>query len=252
MKNLKSFRTNRPHPTHAIRSRHLVDELTDSTIYLSISSVASKPWLMCTISVFSWTTAAFQHQRQDQGARHPPAQDQWPVSTNLFSFVVSPSSPSLLPCPARTSLASPLTHRYSVFRSPFIPCLCLLHIPHGPLFPVRDPLRRVSPGQVLETRGFHRKSILRPFYSSFLRFSSSLAGSPRLLVLPSFGFSFVSRSRCHAKRHAFSFRMSFNSVNERKCEEKMMLRTGNTRRRDYKKAQFVYLLPYRVSRHGIL
>jgi len=170
-----------------IRSRHFSRRIKRRHD-LSISSVASEPWLMCTISVFSWTTAAFQHQRQDQGARHPPAQDQWPVSTNLFSFASSPSS-SLPPCPtshARPSLAPPLAHRHRVSRSPLILCLCLLHTPHGPLFPVRDPLRRVSPGQVLETRGFHRKSILRPFHSSFLRFSSSHAGSPRLLVLPSF------------------------------------------------------------------
>lgn len=218
-----------------IRSRHLAGELTDGMIYLSISSVASEPWLMCTISVFSWTTAAFQHQRQDQGARHSPAQDQWPVSTNLFSFAASPPSSSFPPCltsHARPSLAPPLTHCRPVFRSLLILCLCLLHIPHGPLFPVRDPLRRVSPGQVLETRGFHRKSILRPFHSSFLRVSSSLAGFPRLLVLPSFTSALFPVLPAVPKRHAFSFRMSFNSVNEGKCEGRVMLGTGNTRRRD--------------------
>lgn len=109
---------------------------------------------------------------------------------SLFFRSASPSSSSssLPPCltsHAHSSLA-PLTHCHPVFRSLLILCLCLLHIPHGPLFPVRDPLRRVSPGQVLETRGFHRKSILRPFHPSFLLVSSSLAGFSRLFVLPSF------------------------------------------------------------------
>lgn len=70
------------------------------------------------------------------------------------------------------------------------------HIPHGPLFPVRDPLRRVSPGQVLETRGFHRKSILRSSFPIPFSFPSSLAGSSRLLAFPSPILSFVSCSSC--------------------------------------------------------
>lgn len=190
---------------------------------------------MCTISVFSWTTAAFQHQRQDQGARHPPAQDQWPVSTNLFSFTTSPTSSSLLPCStshARFLSRSTSGHRHPVPRSPLILCLCLLHIPHGPLFPVRDPLRRVSPGQVLETRGFHRKSILRPFHPSFLRFSSFLAGSPRLLVLSSFTSALFPVHPAAQSATLSRFRMSFNSVNERKCEGRITPRTRNMRRRD--------------------
>ena len=46
-------------------------------------------------------------------------------------------------------------------------------------------------------------------------------------------FSFVSRSPSAAQSATLSrFRMSFNSVNERKCEGRMTPRTRNTRRRD--------------------
>lgn len=203
---------------------------------------------MCTISVFSWTTAAFQHQRQDQGARHPPSQDQWPVSTNLSFLLPRARSrfppPSSLLSPRHTlarSLALPLAYRYLVFRSPLILRLCLLHIPHGPLFPVRDPLRRVSPGQVLETRGFHRKSILRPLPPplSFALVSSSLSLAASTAARSFFlYFSFVSRSLCRAKRHAFSFRMSFSSLNEGKWAREERRREPEIRRNEIKSVQF--------------
>lgn len=133
-----------------------------------------------------------------------------------------------------SSLAPSLGHRHPVLRSPLILCLCLLHIPHGPLFPVRDPLRRVSPGQVLETRGFHRKSILRPFHPSFLCFSSSLVGSPRLLVPPSFTSTLFPVHPAAQSATLSRFRMSFNSVNEHKCEGRMTPRTRNMRLKNTK------------------
>lgn len=161
----------------------LADELTNDAIYLSHLSRASQ-WLMCIISVFSRATAAFQYQRQDQGARHSSAQDQWSVSTNLFFahfFFGGGGFSSLCLMSYVRPLSIPLSHPSSLAVLLYFPSYPL-HIPHGPLFPVRGLLRRVSLGQVPETRGFHRKSILRlSSPSPFLLPSSAFLLSPALL-----------------------------------------------------------------------
>lgn len=130
----------------------------------SIYRICRESWLMCIISVFSRATAAFQYQRQDQGARHSFAQDQWSVSTIFFPYSfqffwgISFSLCLMPPCLLLSIFSSIVTSLFAfvLLHSLFYP----LHIPRGPLFPVRGLLRRVSLGQVPETRGFHRKSIL--------------------------------------------------------------------------------------------
>lgn len=186
---------------------------------------------MCAISVFSRATAALQHQRQDQGARHPPAQDQWPVSTNFFSSVSS------------LSFASSLSH-VRPFYPPLIAIslssqfsyssLYSLHIPHGPLFPVHDPLRRVSPGQVLETRGFHLIWTGSPFFAPSRSLLPSaflpLALHGRSLFLPLSQPCFP--SFLPSKRNT-----SFDPVNEGKCEGKITPQIGNTGRKRLEKSR---------------
>lgn len=107
-----------------------------------------------------------------------------------------------------------------------------LHISHGPLFPVRDPLRRVSPGQVLETRGFHLIWTGSPFFvpsrsllpSAFL----PLALHGRSLFLPLSQLCFP--SFLPSKRNT-----SFDPVNESKCEGKITPQIGNTGRKRLEK-----------------
>lgn len=117
----------------------------------------------------------------------------------FFTPSLSHVTLALLPPPPPQLPLTPLPPRS--FRSLLILCLCLSHIPHGPLFPVRDPLRRVSPGQVLETRGFHRKSIFRP--STLLSFAFlplSLAFHGCSSFLSSLQLCFPSSLPCKAPR----------------------------------------------------
>lgn len=154
------------------------------------------------------------------------------------SFLASPLSHvtrsplrSLLPSP------SPLPPPFFVvflFFAPF--AFCTFPTDHYFLFvTLYDELVQVrcSRREAFTGSPFFAAPPLLPLRPSFPRVSSSLAGSPRLLVLPSFTSAlFPVLPFCRAKCHAFSFRMFFNSVNEGKCEGRVMLRAGNARRRD--------------------
>lgn len=198
---------------------------------------------MCTISVFSRATAALQHQRQDQGARHPPAQNQWPVSTNFFSSVSS-LSPSLPPC----SLA-PRHPSFSLYlRSSLILHLTLCTFPMDHYF-----LLVTLYDELVQVRCSRREAFTgSPFFvlTRFFVFPPNLPSSHagRLLFLPLSQLCFPS--------FLPSKRNTSYDLNEGKCEGKITSRIGNTgRKRLGKRDEFAYtvhILSYLLSGSYIL
>lgn len=163
----------------------LAGELTNDAIYLSHLSRASHDWCaQFPFSVERRRRFNINDRIKELGTLLPKTNDPW-VRISFLPFLLFPS---LLPCRTFTSL-SPSSHPYLPFFAVLLFfSLYPLHIPHGPLFPVRDPLRRVSPGQVLETRGFHLIWTGSPFFApsrSLLPFAFlPLALHGRSLFLP--------------------------------------------------------------------
>lgn len=216
---------------------------------------------MCTISVFSRATAAFQHQRQDQGARHPPAQDQWPVSTNFSSSASSSPTSISLPLIPRCSLFSPssllsvssrlpLLHFVSLAaflssRSPLILHLSLCTFPTDHYF-----LFVTLYDELVQVRCSRREAFTgSPFFPLLLL---SHPGSPAFptslpLSLALHGCSlFLPISALFPilpalKAQHFLAGMFFEPVSKGKCKGKMTAETGNTGRgrREGKTSLFV-------------
>lgn len=87
---LESFRTSRPCTTHAIRSHHLADELTDSTIYLSHLSRVSHDWCaQFPFSVERRRRFNINDRIKELGTLLPKTNDPW-VRISFLSLLLLP------------------------------------------------------------------------------------------------------------------------------------------------------------------